>query len=143
MEKKLILRGVLAGAIAGLLAFAFARIFAEPVINQAINYESGRDVVIAALNKAAGLPPPDEGPDIFSRTIQANVGIGVGMIAFGAAMGALFAVAYALYTGRVGNVRARTLALLVAGGGFVALYLVPFIKYPANPPSIGHPETIR
>src|SRR6476646_757202 len=143
MEKKLILRGVLAGAIAGLLAFVFARIFAEPVINQAINYESGRDAVIAALDKAAGLPPPDEGPDIFSRTIQANVGIGVGMIAFGAAMGALFAVAYALYLGRVGNVRARTLALLVAGGGFVALYLVPFIKYPANPPSIGHPETIR
>ena len=60
MEKKLILRGVLAGAIAGLLAFAFARIFAEPVINQAINYESGRDAVIAALDKAAGLPPPDE-----------------------------------------------------------------------------------
>jgi hypothetical protein len=58
-------------------------------------------------------------------------------------MGALFAVAYALYLGRVGNVRARTLALLVAGGGFVALYLVPFVKYPANPPSIGHPETIR
>src|SRR5690242_21952608 len=120
MEKKLILRGVLAGAIAGLLAFAFARIFAEPVINQAINYESGRDAVIAALDKAAGLPAPDEGPDIFSRTIQANVGIGVGMIAFGAAMGALFAVAYALYLGRVGNVRARTLALQVAGGGFVA-----------------------
>src|SRR6478609_3096721 len=143
MEKKLILRGVLAGAIAGLLAYLFARIFAEPVINQAISYESGRDAVEAALAKAAGLPPPEAGPDIFSRTIQANVGIGVGMIAFGAAMGALFAVAYALYLGRVGNVQARTLALLVAGGGFVALYLVPFIKYPANPPSIGHPETIR
>ena len=68
MEKKLILRGVLAGAIAGLLAFAFARIFAEPVINQAINYESGRDAVIAALDKAAGLPAPDEGPDIYDRT---------------------------------------------------------------------------
>ncbi len=143
MEKKLIVRGVLAGAIAGLLAFAFARIFAEPVITQAISYESGRDAVIAALDKAAGLAAPDAGPDIFSRTIQANVGIGVGMIAFGAAMGALFAVAYALYLGRVGGVRARTLALLVAGGGFVAMYLVPFIKYPANPPSIGHPETIR
>ena len=65
------------------------------------------------------------------------------MIAFGAAMGALFAVAYALYLGRVGSVRPRTLALLVAAGGFVAIYLVPFIKYPANPPSIGHPETIR
>ena len=40
MEKKLILRGLLAGAIAGVLAFVFARIFAEPVINQAISYES-------------------------------------------------------------------------------------------------------
>src|SRR5690348_12911656 len=112
MEKKLILRGVLAGAIAGLIAYLFARIFAEPVINQAISYESGRATVEAALAKAAGLPPPEAGPDIFSRTIQANVGIGVGMIAFGAAMGALFAVAYALYLGRVGDVRARTLALL-------------------------------
>ena len=80
MERKLILRGVLAGAIAGLLAYIFARIFAEPVINQAIGYESGRDAVEAALAKASGLPAPDAGPDIFSRTIQANVGIGVGMI---------------------------------------------------------------
>jgi Probable cobalt transporter subunit (CbtA) len=143
MEKKLILRGVLAGAIAGLLAFIFARIFAEPVINQAISYESGRDAVIAALDKAAGLPAPPPGPDIFSRTIQASIGIGTGMIAFGAAMGALFAVAYALCLGRVGNVRPRTLALLLAGAGFGGIYLVPFIKYPANPPSIGHPETIR
>ena len=143
MEKKLILRGALAGTIAGMLAFIFARIFAEPVINAAISYESGRDAMIAALDKAAGVAPPPPGPDIFSRTIQANVGIGVGMIAFGAAMGALFAVSYALCLGRVGNVRPRTLALLVAAGGFVAIYLVPYIKYPANPPSIGHPETIR
>jgi hypothetical protein len=143
MERKLILRGVLAGAVAGLLAFVFARIFAEPVINQAISYESGRDVVVAALDKAAGLPAPPPGPDIFTRTIQANVGIGTGMIAFGAAMGALFAVAYALCLGRVGNVRPRTLALLLAGAGFVGIYLVPFVKYPANPPSIGHPETIQ
>src|SRR6266568_3162809 len=143
MEKKLILRGALAGTIAGVLAFVFARIFAEPVINAAISYESGRDAMIAALDKAARVVPPTPGPDIFSRTIQANVGVGVGMIAFGAAMGALFAVTYALCLGRVGNVRPRTLALLVAAGSFVAIYLVPYIKYPANPPSIGHPETIR
>jgi len=141
VERKLIVRGVLAGAIAGLLAFAFA--FAQPVITQAVNYESGRDAVIAALDQAAGRPVPDPGPDIFSRTVQANIGIGVGMIAFGAAMGALFAVAYALCLGRVGGVRSRTLALLVAAGGFVGIYLVPFIKYPASPPSVGHPETIR
>ncbi|MBN6545698.1 CbtA family protein, partial [Actinacidiphila bryophytorum] len=57
--------------------------------------------------------------------------------------GALFAVAYAVCLGRVGRLRARTLALLVAGGGFLGMYLVPFLKYPANPPAIGHEDTIR
>jgi predicted cobalt transporter CbtA len=143
MEKRLILRGALAGAVAGLLAFVFARIFAEPQINKAINYESGRDAAQEALDKAAGLTPEAAGPDIFSRTIQANVGIGVGMVFFGIAMGALFAVAYAVCLGRVGNLRPRNLAMLVALGGFLGMYLVPFLKYPANPPAIGHPDTIK
>lgn len=142
MEKKLIGRGIIAGAFAGLLAFVFARIFAEPVINAAIAYENGRDAAQAVLDKAAGLPASADGPDIFSRTVQANIGIGVGMILFGAAMGALFAVVYAVCLGRVGNLRPRVLALLVAGAGFLGVYLVPFLKYPANPPSIGHSETI-
>ncbi|MFJ8471263.1 CbtA family protein [Kitasatospora sp. NPDC094011] len=143
MEKRLILRGVLAGAVAGLLAFVFARIFAEPQINAAIAYESGRDDAQGLLDKAAGLPMDMGGPDIFSRTVQANVGIGVGMILFGTAMGALFAIAYTVCLGRTGKLRPRTLAMLVALGGFLGLYFVPFIKYPANPPAIGHPETIR
>ena len=142
MAKQLVLRGLLAGAIAGLLAFVFARIFAEPQIQAGIDYESGRDAAQTALDKTAGLPTGPAGPDIFSRTIQATLGIGVGMILFGIAMGALVAVAYAVCLGRVGNLRPRTLALLVAAGGFVSLYLVPFVKYPANPPSIGHPDTI-
>ncbi len=143
MERKLLLRGVLAGVVGGLLAFVFARIFAEPVINAAIHYQSGRDAAQAALDKAAGLSAAAAGPDIFSRTIQANVGLGVGMIALGAAMGALFAVAYTVCLGRVGGLRPRSLALLVAAGGFVGIYLVPFIKYPANPPAIGNADTVK
>ncbi|MGZ4663788.1 MAG: CbtA family protein [Frankiaceae bacterium] len=143
MEKRLILRGVLAGAVGGLLAFVFARIFAEPQIQKAIDYESGRDTAQAALDKAAGLAVEVAHEDVFSRTVQGNVGLGVGLIFFGMALGAMFAVAYMVCLGRVGNLRPRTLALLVAGAGFLGLYLVPFIKYPANPPSIGHPETIN
>ncbi|WP_435130680.1 CbtA family protein [Actinacidiphila sp. bgisy144] len=143
MEKRLVLRGVLAGAIGGLLAFVFARIFAEPQINRAISYESGRDAAQSALDKAAGLPVSPDGPDLFSRTVQADVGMGVGLVLFGAAMGALFAVVYTVCLGRVGGVRPRTLALLVAGGGFLGFYLVPFVKYPANPPAIGHEDTIK
>jgi hypothetical protein len=143
VEWKLIVRGVLAGMAGGLVAFVFARIFAEPVINAAISYQAGRDAALTALHKAAGRPAPAAAPDIFSHTIQANIGLGAGMIAMGAALGALFAVAYAVCLGRVGGLRPRSLALLVAAGGFIGSYLVPFIKYPANPPGIGNPDTIK
>jgi len=142
MEKSIIWRGVLAGAVGGLLAFVFARIFAEPQIQRAVDYESGRDAAQQALDKASGAAAAAPGMEVFSRAVQANVGIGVALIFFGASMGALFAVAYALYLGRSGRLRPRTLALLVAGGGFLGMYLVPFLKYPANPPAIGHEETI-
>jgi hypothetical protein len=143
VERRFIVRGLLVGAIGGILAFVFARIFAEPQIQAAIDYESGRDAAQALLDKAAGLPAESADPDLFSRTVQANVGIGAGMILFGAAMGALYAVAYILACGRTGDLRPRSLALLVAAGGFLGFYLIPFLKYPANPPSVGHQETIR
>jgi hypothetical protein len=143
VERRLILRGLLVGAFGGLLAFVFARIFAEPQIQAAIDYESGRDAAQNALDKAAGLAVDTGGPDLFSRTVQANVGIGAGVILFGAAMGGIYAVAYAIACGRTGGLRPRTLAMLVALGGFLGVYLIPFVKYPASPPSIGHAETIR
>lgn len=142
LAPKLILRGVLVGALGGLLAFGFARVFVEPQIQAAIDYESGRDTAQAILDKAAGIPAEMGGPELFSRALQANLGIGVGMILFGMAMGALFAVVYTVCLGRVGTLRLRTLAVLVAAGGFLGSYLVPFLKYPANPPAIGHPDTI-
>lgn len=143
MEKKLVLRGALVGALAGLLAFLFARIFAEPKIQAAIDYESARDAAQDALDKATGVAAPPEGPELFSRAIQANLGIGVGMVAFGLAMGILFAIVYTACLGRVGSMRPRSIALAVAAAGFMAIYLVPFMKYPANPPSIGHSDTIK
>ncbi|MBY8856121.1 CbtA family protein [Nocardia sp. CA2R105] len=143
MEKRIIGRGALVGALGGLLAFLFARLLAEPVIERAIDYESGRDEAQQALDKAAGLPLPADGPDLFSRSVQSSIGVGFGMIVFGIAMGALFAVVYCLCVGRVGRIMPRNLALLVAGGMFLVLYAVPFLKYPANPPSIGHPESIK
>ncbi|RZS91570.1 putative cobalt transporter subunit CbtA [Motilibacter rhizosphaerae] len=143
MERQLLARGALVGIVAGLVAFVFARVLAEPLIDRAVDYESARDDAQAALDRAAGLPVEHEHADIFSRGIQANLGIGVGVVLFGLAMGTLFAVAYAVCLGRVGGVRPRSLSLLLAAGGFVGVYLVPFLKYPANPPSIGHEDTIQ
>jgi hypothetical protein len=142
MEIRVILRSALAGFCAGVLGFVFARIFAEPVINKAIAYESGREAVLAQLNRAAGRPVAPEGPEIFSRTIQSTIGVATGIVAFSVAMGALVAVAYLVLHGRF-NVRPRNLAWMIAGFGFLGVYLLPFAKYPANPPAIGHSFTIH
>lgn len=142
MEIRVILRGALSGFVAGVLGFIFARIFAEPVINKAIDYESGRDAVLAALNHAAGRPVTPDGPEIFSRSIQSTIGTATGIIAFSTAMGALIAVAYLVMHGRF-SIRPRNLVWLIAGFGFLGVYLLPFVKYPANPPAIGHSFTIH
>jgi hypothetical protein len=136
-----ILRGVLSGFVAGVLGFIFAKVFAEPQINKAIAYESGRDSVLAHLNRAAGRAVAPDGPEIFSRHLQSTIGIATGIIAFSMAMGALVAVVYLVLHGRF-KIRPRTVALLVAGFGFLGVYLLPFVKYPANPPAIGHTFTI-
>src|SRR6202012_1936281 len=141
MEIRIIGRGALAGVIAGILGFVFARVFAEPVINQAISYESGRDSWLAPLNQAAGRPVTPGGTEDFSPTIQSTAGIAAGVIAFAAAMGALVAVSYLCLHGRF-KVRPRNLVWMIAAFGFSGVYLLPFVKYPANPPAIGHPFTI-
>jgi hypothetical protein len=141
MEIRIILRGAVSGFLAGVVGFIFARIFAEPWVGKAISYENGRDNAIKAVAKAAGLAIDPDGPEYFSRTVQSNVGIATGIIAFSTAMGALVAVTYLVLHGRF-NIRPRTLALFIAGFGFLGIYAVPLCKYPPNPPSIGHTFTI-
>jgi predicted cobalt transporter CbtA len=36
----------------------------------------------------------------------------------------------------------RTTAIVIAGLGFLVFYVVPNLKYPANPPAVGAPDTI-
>ncbi len=144
MERRLILRGIVAGGFAGFLAALFTRIMAEPIIQKSIDYESTRDTMEDALRKAAGLGPNPPGPDIFSRATQRNVGAPIGLIVFGAAMGALFAVIFIILNRRYGDrIQPRVLAIIVAGFAFLGIYGVPYLKYPANPPAIGHPDTIH
>jgi hypothetical protein len=144
MEQRFILRGFASGALGGVLAFVFARILSEPVTQRAIDYETGRQAAEGALRRAAGVAAAAADPELFSRGVQRNVGLGVGMILFGLAMGGLFAVAYVLVArGMRPRMRPRTLALAIAAAGFAGFFLLPFLKYPADPPGIAHAETIH
>ncbi|BCQ07027.1 hypothetical protein JMUB5695_00443 [Mycobacterium heckeshornense] len=136
MEKRLVGVGCIAGAIAGTLAFVLARVLAEPVVGRAIEYEDGR----ADVASAHGVH--DHGVELFTRGVQANAGLGFGMLIFGVAMGSLFAVLFSVLHGRVGSIGPQLFSVLLSMGVFGALYLVPFLKYPANPPAVGHADTI-
>lgn len=128
----LLLRGMIAGLIAGILAFGFAKVFGEPQVDRAIGFEE-------QVAKAKGEP---EEPEIVSRDVQASIGLFTGVAVVGTAMGGLFALAFAFVNGRVTHLSPRTTTVIIALLGFIAIYLVPNLKYPANPPSVGSPDTI-
>jgi hypothetical protein len=140
---KLIFRGFIIGIVAGLLAFGWARSFGEPSVNEAINFESEENAAKAATAVAAGKQPAAEEPEIFSRGVQSGIGLLTGLVAVGAGLGALFAVLFAFAYGRIGRMRPGPTAALVAFLGWMSIYVVPALKYPANPPSIGEPDTIK
>jgi energy-converting hydrogenase Eha subunit B len=136
VEKRLIARGLLAGATGALLAFLFARLCAEPVIGRAIAFEDGR----IDVENAHGVY--GHGAALFTRGVQANAGLGFGVLIFGVAMGALFAVLFCVVSARARDIGPRPLSALLAAGAFGAVYLVPFVKYPPNPPAVGQADTI-
>ena len=81
-------------------------------------------------------------PELVSRATQSGIGLLTGVVTYGAAFGGLFALVFGLVYGRVGSLGPRATAVILAAAGFVAIYLAPSLKYPANPPAIGLPETI-
>ncbi len=145
MEKQIIWRGLLAGALAGVLSFIFSRIFLEPVIDKAVGYEDGIGAAHEAMAGAAGGHEHGGGGGFegFTRAVQMNIGMGLGVLLFSVAIGAIFAVVFAVAYGRVGDVSARLLSLYVAGGMLVSLFIVPALKYPPSPPALSLDETIR
>ncbi|MER8612650.1 CbtA family protein [Mesorhizobium sp. M0435] len=133
MVGSLLLRGMLVGIMAGLLAFGFARVFGEPQVDHAIAFEEHQA-------RAAGEAPE---PELVSRSTQAGIGLLTGILVYGASIGGLFALVFSYVQGRVSGFGPRGTAALIALAGFVAIILVPQFKYPANPPSVGDPETIQ
>jgi hypothetical protein len=77
-----------------------------------------------------------------SRAVQSTAGLLTGILVYGCALGGIFSLVFAYAYGRIGSISPRATAAILAALGSVALILVPQIKYPANPPSIGEPATI-
>lgn len=133
MVRSLLIRGMLAGCLAGLVGFAFAWAFGEAPVETAVNFESYVEYTVHHEE------PEDE---TVSRPVQSSVGLGTGTLIYGVALGGIFALVFTAAYGRIRRLAARGTAALLGVLGFTAVYLAPFVKYPANPPSVGDPDTI-
>jgi predicted cobalt transporter CbtA len=126
-----IIAAVLAGVVAGLLASVVLTFTAEPVIDRAIALEERRHAAEAHDGPAE--------PEIVSRPQQKGVGRFAAYGLGGGAYGVIFGIAF-LALRRAGDAWRRALlaGALVAG----AFTVMPFVKYPPNPPAVGDPATI-
>ncbi|MGW5937936.1 CbtA family protein [Streptomyces celluloflavus] len=128
--RNLLVRGMLAGLTAGVLALIVAYFLGEPNVDGAIGFEE------------AHAPAHEHEVELVSRGLQSTAGLATGVLVYGVAFGGIAALAYCFALGRVGRLTPRATALLLSGCALLAVYVVPFLKYPANPPSVGEPDTI-
>ncbi|PAA00496.1 MULTISPECIES: CbtA family protein [Pseudomonas] len=133
MTGRLLVRGMLVGLIAGLLAFGFAKVFGEPQVDKAIAFEES----MAHMHGDA-----DEEEELVSRDMQGSVGLLTGVVVYSVSLGGIFSLVFAYALGRIGRIGPRGLAALLALAAFVVVFLIPGLKYPPNPPSVGNPDTI-
>ncbi len=129
-------RGMAAGLLAGLLAGLFAFVFGEPSLDGAIRLEAA-----SASEHQAEASADQHEAEIFSRTTQ-KVGLFFATGLFGVTVGGVFGIAYAYFRGRLASESEWNRSLSLAGAIFAGAFLIPFVKYPANPPTVGDPATI-
>ncbi len=137
--RNFLVRGLLAGLVAGILAFAVAYTVGEPQVDAAIAVEEAAPAEHAADGHTHG---DDEAGTEISRETQSTWGLATGTLAIGITLGGVVGLASAFAVGRLGRLRPSQSTAVVALVGFVAVGLVPFLKYPATPPAVGDPDTI-
>jgi hypothetical protein len=124
---------IVAGLIGGAITSAFHGLFTEPVIDRAIAAEEAR---------AAGQPGHHHEEPVVSRRGQ-KIGLVVGLLLYGATWGLLVGLAVHAtgeWVPRAWSLAKRGAVLAGLLGWSVAIF--PFLKYPANPPGVGEPESI-
>ncbi|MDE0162952.1 MAG: CbtA family protein [Acidimicrobiaceae bacterium] len=130
--KRILAIGCLAGLAAGVAAALFAATAGRGPIRDAIALE---DSVSHATSGA-------HHEDLFSRGVQ-EIGGAVGLVVFGLALGVVFSVVLAAVGPRLAVPTPPAASVRLGFFGFVAVVLVPFLKYPANPPAVGDPDTVN
>jgi predicted cobalt transporter CbtA len=129
-----ILITLISGAIAGTILGLINQLLVEPYIDQAIEIE--------VQNTVASGEQVDMDELVLFRLWQKGGQIVAGTI-LGISVSALFGIVFAYSRDSLPGSNNKKKGLILAGIMFFVIFLIPALKYPANPPAVGDPETIE
>jgi predicted cobalt transporter CbtA len=124
---------VFSGTIAGIFLGLINQGIVEPFIDKAIAIETQRHI-------AKG-----ESIDITKQAqyrVWQKEGEVVAAAVYGISLAALFGIFFVYSRDSLPGLNNKKKALFLASAMFFVLFLVPALKYPANPPAVGNPATI-
>ena len=128
-----LISGAFAGLIHGVVNFAIV----EPYLDQAIGIENQNLFASGQEDDTPEFWVEYEGYRMWQKSGQILAGV-----ILGTSIGALFGIIFALSRNSLPGNNNIKKALVLAGIMWFTMYLIPFLKYPANPPTVGDGETV-
>jgi predicted cobalt transporter CbtA len=128
-----LLSGAFAGFIHGTVNFAIV----EPYLDQAIGIENQNLFASGEEEDTPEFWIEYEGYRVWQKSGQILAGVILGI-----SVGALFGIVFALSRHSLPGNHDVKKSLILAGVMWLTIYLIPFLKYPANPPTVGDGETV-
>ena len=128
---------LLSGCFAGTIYGTLNLIIVEPYLDDAINIENQN-----LFSSGEEIDGPQFWVEYYEyRSWQKGGQILAGAI-LGVSIGSLFGIVYALSKKSLPSRNNIGKTLILAGLMWFTLFVIPFLKYPANPPTVGDGETV-
>ncbi|RNJ75333.1 MAG: hypothetical protein EB830_06240, partial [Nitrosopumilus sp. H13] len=128
---------LVSGASAGLVHGAVNTILIEPYLDSAIEIENQNLFASGLVQDTAEFRAEYEGYRSWQKS-----GMILGTVVLGTSIGALFGIVFALSRNSLPGSDDVKKSFVLAGIMWFVLFVVPFLKYPANPPTVGEADTV-
>lgn len=128
-----LISGAFAGLVHGTVNFAVV----EPYLDRAIGIENQNLFASGEEENTPQFWVEYEGYRAWQKSGQILAGIILGV-----SIGSLFGIVYALSRDSLPGNHDVKKTMILAGIMWFSIYLIPFLKYPANPPTVGDGETV-
>ena len=128
---------LISGGLAGLIQGSSNLVLVEPYLDKAIGIENQKLFASGEEEDTLDFWIEYQGYREWQKGGQLLAGV-----ILGTSIGSLFGIVYAFSRNSLPGKSEIKKALLLAGIMWFTIYFIPFLKYPANPPTVGEPETI-